>query len=196
MSTETFEADLDFDDSMQSEADKRLLVKFYTEAVHQEFASIEAGRPIYKDEHFISIRAPGTRNEVTAPASYDYQQRFPRQWAMFKRGMEQTMTGTPLAMLPWMSKSQVAELNAANCHTVEQLATMPDSASQVFMGHHSMKQRAQAFLDSAKEAAPAIKLQAELEKRDQQIAELQATVEAMLAAKKAEDSAKKVGGKT
>ena len=186
MSTATFEADLDFDESMQAEADKKLLVKFYTEAVHQEYQSIQEGRPIYKDEVFVSIRAPGSRSEVTAPATAEYQQRFPRQWAMFKRGAEQALSGTPLTMLPWLSKSQVAELNAAHCYTVEQLAGMPDSSSQAFMGHHSMKQRAQAYLDSAKEAAPTLRLQKELEQRDTQIAELQAQVAALIAAQPAQ----------
>jgi len=181
--TDTYEGNVaDFDEASQAEGDKKLLAKFFTEAVHQEFASIQAGRPIYKDEHFVSVRAPGSRSEVTAPATYEYQQRFPRQWALFKRGLEQTQSGTPLSMLPWMSKSQIAELNAVHVVTVEQLAAIPDSSGQQFMGHHSMKQRAQAYLDAAKEAAPTIRLQAELEKRDAQIAELKEAVEILKAA--------------
>jgi hypothetical protein len=89
-----------------------------------------------------------------------------------------------------MTVGQVAEFAAVGCKTVEQLVGMPDNLSQKFMGHHQIKQRAQVYLDAAKEAAPALKLQAELEKRDQQIAELKATVDAMMATKKAEQTAK------
>jgi hypothetical protein len=182
MSTETLDFAMNFEDNQQAEADKRLLVKFYTEPVHQEFASIEAGRPIYKDEEFVSIIAPGSRNTVTARATYDYQQRFPKQWAQFKAQQSQVVEGTPLHVLPWLSKSQIAEFAAFNVTTVEALANMPDSASQVFMGHHQIKQRAAAYLMAAKDAAPMIKLQSELEKRDEQIKELQAQMAAILAA--------------
>lgn len=183
MSVDTLDFVMNFEDNQQSEADKRLLVRFYTEPVHQEFASIQAGRPIYKDEDFVAITTPGSRNTVTAPATYEYQQRFADQYKRFKNSQNQVINGTPLSVLPWMSKSQVAEFAASNVHTVEALANMPDSVSHMFMGHQQIKQRAQAYLDIAKDAAPMLKLQSELEKRDAQIEELQAQMAAVLASK-------------
>jgi hypothetical protein len=105
-------------------------------------------------------------------ATPDYQMRFPRQWAHFKAGTTQDLGGTPLNQLPWLTMGQIAEFNAVGVHTVEHLVNMSDAHSQKFMGHHQIKARAQAYLDAAKDSAPAIKLQAEVQKRDEQIAEL------------------------
>jgi ABC-type enterochelin transport system substrate-binding protein len=58
------------------------------------------------------------------------------------------------------------------------------------MGHHAIKQRAAAYLAAAKENAPTLKMEAELKKRDETIAELQETVNALLAREKAANAAK------
>ena len=104
--------------------------------------------------------------------------------------MDQNVSGTPLSALTWLTQSQIAEYNALGCRTVEQLVGMSDSMASKFMGFHQIKQRAENFLSAANDAAPMLKMQAELEKRDEQIAELKQTVEALVAAKKAEQAAK------
>jgi hypothetical protein len=190
MSTETIDFAMNFEDGQQSEADKRLLVMFYRSTVKNEHKSIEAGRPIFDEIDLVKIVTPGSRDSFVGDATYEYQQRFPSQWARYKAGQEQVSSGTPLNSLPWVTIAQLEEFKAVGCHTVEQLVGMPDSVSQRFMGHHQIKQRAQAYLDAAAGAAPAIQLQAELEKRDDQIAELQSQVAAMLAAQKAASVAK------
>jgi hypothetical protein len=194
VSTATIDYNLDFQDNQQAEADKRLFVQFYKDAVKNEFKSKEAGRPIFDEHDFVRVITPGSRDTVITRVAdgSDYALRFPTQWARYKAGQNQDVTGTPLSQLPWMSVGQVAEFAAVGCRTVEQLVGMPDNLSQKFMGHHQIKQRAQVYLDAAKEAAPALKLQAELEKRDMEIAELRSMIEAMQAAKKAEQSAKVV----
>ena len=114
-----------------------------------------------------------------------YRRRFAKQYANFKAGREAAESGTPLSALVWLTPSQIMELNSLNCRTVEQLAGMSDQLSQKFMGHHAMKQRAQAYLEFAKDAAPMLKLQAELEKRDDQIATMQKQIEALAEKSKA-----------
>jgi hypothetical protein len=47
---------------------------------------------------------------------------------------------------------------------------------------HSFRQKAQAFLQAAKEAAPFTKMQAQLEERDVQIGVLQEQVKQLMAA--------------
>lgn len=181
MSTAEIDFEMNFQDEHQSEADKRLFVTFFAEAVQNESKTIEAGRPIFDDIDMIRIMFPGQRDNLVGVADYGYQQRFPRQWAQYKARQTQTVSGTPLAQVPWLTKGQVAELGFLNVHSVEQLANMPDSASQRLMNHHSLKQQAQTYLDSAAGSAPLIKMQAELAKRDEQIAELMAAVASLQA---------------
>jgi len=184
MSTEILDFAMNFEDGQQSEADKKLLVIFYRDIQKNELKSTEQGRPIFDEIDVVKIMSPGQRDSFVGDATEQYQQRFPTQWARYKAGRDQGEgSGTPLNMLPWMSMSAVAEFKALNCHTVEQLVGMPDSVSQRFMGHHQIKQRAQAYLDASKDAAPLMKLNAELEKRDDQLkqqAEVMAAMKARL----------------
>lgn len=172
MSTDVLDFALNFDASQQSEADKKLLVMFFKHLEKNEPKSVEAGRPIFDELDAIKIISPGQRDSFVGDATPEYQARFPQQWARYKAGQEQgSGSGTPLNMLPWMTQAQVAEFKAFSVTTVEQLVGMPDSVSQRFMGHHQIKQRAQAYLDAAKEQAPAMRLTAELEKRDETISQ-------------------------
>lgn len=180
MSTDALDFVMNFEDQQQSEADKKLLVIFYREVEKNENKSLDAGRPIFDEIDVIKIISPGQRDSFVGLATPQYQERFAAQWARYKAGRDQGVSGTPLNMLPWMTMAQVAEFKAMNCHTIEQLVGMPDSISQRFMGHHQIKQRAQQYLDNAKDAAPGLKLQAELERRDEQIAELQVKLDAVL----------------
>jgi hypothetical protein len=189
MSTDVLDFQMNFEDGQQSEADKRLLVLFYRSTIKNEPKSVEAGRPIFDEIDLVKIITPGSRDSLVTDATYEYQQRFPTQWARYKAGQEQISSGTPLSQLPWMSIAQVEEFKAVGCQTIEQLVGMPDSISQKFMGHHQLKQRAQAYLDAAKGNAPTLQLQAELEKRDEQIAQLTTQVNALLAAQNAAKAA-------
>lgn len=180
MSTDAIDFAMNFEDNQQSDADKRLLVLFYREPIKNEQKSIDAGRPIFDEIDLVKIITPGSRDTFVGDASEEYQRRFPSQWARYKAGREQGSSGTPLNQLPFLSMGQVAEFNAVGCTTVEHLVGMSDNLSQKFMGHFALKQRAQEYLDAAKGAAPTLKLQAELAKRDEQIAELKATVDALV----------------
>ena len=163
-------------DSLQSDDDKKLFVVFHRGYEVNEAKSVEAGRPVHDDIDLCTIRVPGQRDSVVHKVDHSLKQRFPRQWAAYQANADQAGSGTILSELPWLTPAQVADLRAVNVRTVEQLADMPDSNAHVMMGFHGLKQRAQAYLDAAKGAAPMLKLQAELESRDAQIAQLQATV--------------------
>jgi len=182
MSTASIDFAMDFDEGQQDEADKRLFVTFFSEAVQNESQTLEQGRPIFDDVDMIRIMYPGSKDTTVGVAHYGYQQRFPKQWAQYKAEQDQTTSGTPLSSVPWLTKAQVAEMLAMNLRSVEQLAGMPDNVAQRFMNHHALKQQAQAYLDAAAGAAPLLKMTAELSKRDEQIAELQAQMATLLAA--------------
>lgn len=190
MPTPEIDFAMNFESAEQSDADKKLLVVFYKDTIKNEVKSVEAGRPIFDEIDLVKIMTPGSRDSFVGDATAEYQQRFPQQWARYKSGQSQDLAGTPLKMLPWLGMGQIAELNAVGCHTVEHLAGMSDALAQKFMGHHQIRQRAQQYLDAATSNAPLLKMEAELQKRDETIAELKSAVEALTAKANATVAAK------
>ena len=191
MSTAEIDFAMDFEAHQQDEGDKKLFVQFFREAVLSEFKTTQEGRPIYDDVDMIKIHTPGSRDTVVNPVHEGYKQRFPKQWAQYVAKVDQTSSGTPLKVLPWLTTSQVAEMAYFNVHSVEQLAAMPDNMPNKPMNHQSLKQQANAFLEAAKGAAPLLKMQAELKARDEVIAEMQSTIATMKAQLAALATAKK-----
>lgn len=191
MATQEIDFAMNFEDSQQFEADKKLFVVFYTEPVRNEFETIKQGRPIFDDVHMIRIHTPGSRDTTVGVAHEGYQRRFQRQWDQYIKGVDQTTSGTPLSAVPWLTGAQVAELSFFNIKSVEQLAGMPDNVANKFPNHFSLKNQAQHFLDAAKGAAPLLQMQEELAKRDDQIAEMKVALAALTAKLDAEAAAKK-----
>ncbi len=160
--------------------DETLLVRFYLRSLQNEQKSEEAGRPIFEDVEYISIRVPGNKNSsIERPIRKDDLERFPRHYQAFKNREEAVVEGTPLESWPGVTRSQVEELRFFNVHTVEQLAEISDSNAQNFMGIQLLRTRAKTFLEAAKENANNEKMAAELASRDEQIAALQNTVSEM-----------------
>lgn len=165
--------------------DDSLLVTFAMEAMIQEHESEKAGRPIYKDTPMVWIRFPGDRTrEIKRKATREYQERFPRQWAAFQRSAAQVQEGTPLEEWGPMSKSQALNYKGANVYTVEQLASVPDSAIHT-LGHgaRQLRDKAIVWLKTSTDAAESMRVAAENQQLKDDIAALKAQV-AELAAKK------------
>ena len=151
-------------------ADSRLYVEFYRRAVHNPAKSAQEGRPIFDEKDFVKIMIPGDKySSVDTQATAQHQQRFPQQWSRYKAGQEQATSGTPLEAWPQMTVGMVASLKAINISTVEQLAELSDSNASQIMGNHDLRRRAKAFLEAAAGEAVHAKLEAELEKRDNEI---------------------------
>jgi hypothetical protein len=155
----------------------RLYVQFSTEAVLSEELSTKEGRPVHVDEEFITIIVPGDRDTICRPVRPSDREQYAAQYAAFKNKQEQPVTGTPLSVLPFLTKAQVADLLAANVRTAEQLASMSDVLAQKFMGMHGLRKRTKDFLDAAAGNAPIERLNKELETRDNTIATLQKAID-------------------
>jgi len=161
-----------------SQGESKLWVRFYVDAEQDMEATTAQGRPIFKETEFIEIRIPGNKDEIrNRPVRYSDTQEYPRQYAAFKAGLEQPVIGTPLSSIPFITKAQAAELAAVGVKTAEQLRDMSDGNAQKFLGAQALKQRVAAFLAAAEGAAPALKMQAELEKRDGEIEVLKNLIE-------------------
>lgn len=195
MATPEIDFAMNFEDNQQSDADKKLFVVFYRDAIQNHSKTVEAGRPIFDDVHMIRIHTPGSRDTLVSVADYGYQQRFARQWAQYEKGIEQTTSGTPLSAVPWLTGAQVAELLAVNIKSVEQLAGMADNVASKFMNHHELKRQAANFLEAAKGAAPMLKMQEELRSRDETISQMQETLKALQTQIDAQKALNKVASK-
>lgn len=183
--TPVFE-DAIYEDGQQYKDDAKLIVAFYTKPVRNNFKSDQEGRPIFEDREFIKIIIPGNRDVTDAPVTDAYRQRFAQKYAAYKANKAQEVVGTPLSELPWMGASQVAEFNALNIRTVEQLVELPDVHAQKFMGYSMLKERCQRFLKAAAGEAPDLKLEREnaelkatVKRQSEAIAELQAQMKAL-----------------
>jgi len=124
------------------------------------------GIPIFKDVEFVRIKIVGDpKTELVAPANdpttdpetrqrMTYKERFPRHYEAFKAGQE-TIDGTPLAELPGITASRIANFKARNVHSIESLAMLDGEALKgLGMGAREMKNQAQAWLDNARSGAP------------------------------------------
>jgi len=154
---------MDFESNREHEGDSKLFVVFYKATTLNDEKSLEAGRPVHDEVDLIKIVTPGQRDSVVAYATYDYQQRFPKQWAQYKANHSQVGSGTPLSEVSFLTMAQIADLKAMNVHTVEQLAGMADSQAHAFMGFQSLKARAQTYMEAAAGNAPLLKLQAQID---------------------------------
>lgn len=151
--------------------DSQLYVKFYMGVKKDKKASLEAGRPIFKDVPFVQIMAPGNKDSIIdRPADDMDKARFAEQYKRFMANQEQTPEGTPLTEWPELTRSQIEEFKYMGVHTVEQLAGMSDGNAQGMMGLQALKQKAQAYLDGFNEKdAKIAELEARLAQMEQEM---------------------------
>ncbi len=132
--------------------DSKVWAEFYNRAMIDGLASKDAGRTITKDVPHVKIIQPGeSRLSVyDQPATNDDAARFPRQWAAFKAGAEQTVAGSPLSLLFPQSPATVDNLNRCGIRTIEMLAAANDAALQEMgMGARSFQEKAKQYLQQA-----------------------------------------------
>lgn len=132
--------------------DTKVFAEFYTRAVVDGVASREAGRTIKKDVPYIRIIQPGESRLGTydQPATDADAARFPRLWAAYKQGQQQTMNGSPLSLLFPDNPSIVDNLRQSGVFTVEQLADMQLGQLQgLGMGGQTFQDKAKAYLAAA-----------------------------------------------
>jgi hypothetical protein len=189
MSTMEFDGQV-YGEGQQYEDDKRLLVQFFMTAVQDKAASEAEGRPIFKEVPNVRIITPGSRDVMVTRATEGYQRRFARHWERFKQQADQNIDGTRLEEVPWLTVGTIQELKAVNVHSLEALASMPDSAINKMMGMVGFRQKARNFIENAKAQVPFVKMQAQLDERDNQIATMQEQINQLMAANAAAKAAK------
>ena len=141
-----------------------LAVHFYMEALRDDDASVEQGRPIYRDVEMIEKRVRGDRNNIVQrPARPEDKREYRDAYAAFKDNADQAVVGTPLAQWPIIGKAMLEELKYLGFHTVEQLSEASDAVCSKMAGLQTYKQKALAYLEIAKgSTAPLEKLTAQV----------------------------------
>jgi hypothetical protein len=163
--------------------DSRLNVKFYQRAINNEFKSALEGRPIMEMRDFILIEVPGDNLTVIDTFAVDeHKQRFPVQWARYQN--EKTdgdIEGTLLNDWPVLNAAIAAELKHFKFYTVEQVAAASDAQLNTLgmsagMSPLALRDKAKAYLGSAKDTALVQQQADELSKRDAVIARMEAQI--------------------
>lgn len=148
--------------------DDKLIVQFYDRPVIDQAKSDAEGRPIFHEACYVRIITPGDKDNIVDRPMWEKhdEMRFPKAWERYQKKLGDKFEGTPLDQWPPMTRTQVLEFKYFNIFTVEQLANVPDSIGQKFMGIGMLKKKAADFLALAKDTAHANLLRTELEKRD------------------------------
>lgn len=164
---------------INSEADKKLIVTFRNHQVPNEERSKTEGRPIYDDMEVCDIRFPGNSkvwgcfpaDEAEPNATREmrrpvpYKEVFAGPYAQFKAMAPQTVAGTPLSELPFLTEGKRMELRAVNIHTAEHLAALEGAnLAALGMGGREWKTQAIAYLENATGSAKVTSMALEIER--------------------------------
>jgi hypothetical protein len=160
---------------------------FFLEPVTNPRKSAEAGRPICDDEERVRLFVAGDPyNQVVHPVNQAMRERFPDAYRAFKEKREMHIEGTPIRQWALLTPANIAEFEAIKIFSVEGLAQIPDSSLQRVMGLREWREKAKAWLATAKDSAAAVKyaeenvrLNDEIGDLKRQMAELGAQVAAM-----------------
>lgn len=152
-------------------------VRFETRSIEDRNATLEAGHYVGKDVVYALITPAGSKDCIEKVAD-DWivglkeavqQDRFPESWlreykaalAAYIEGREAPLNGTAVEDLPNISPSHARICIDIGVRTVEQLAESNEETLQrIGMGGRALKQRAQAWLDSADQGKASAELEA------------------------------------
>ena len=163
--------------------DSQLNVKFYQKAIQNEFKTALEGRPIMEMRDFIIIEVPGnTLSVIDTFAAQEHKDRFPVQYARYmNEKTDGDIEGTLLHDWPVLNAAVAAELKHFKFYTVEQIAQASDAQLNTLgmaagMSPLALRDKAKAYLGSAKDTALVQQQADELSKRDEIIARMEAQI--------------------
>lgn len=156
-------------------------LRIWRDAAQNKFLSEREGRAIYDEVIYAEVISPGSRDstpvfelirvcakEMNHPAplyglKYEEYKTFIEDFEK-SEGNDASLSGTPLAQWPEMTRTMVAALKAQHIFTVDALAALPDTKLYVVgPDGRSWREKAIAYVESAKSGAYATELAAKLE---------------------------------
>jgi phytoene dehydrogenase-like protein len=181
-------------------------VTFELRSVEDREKSIEAGHVVFKDVAYAVITPQGGNlvvdREVT-PWLADLHKRgdenaehYEKLYEAWKAGNDAPVDGTRVQDWPSITPAQVDQLKHAHCLSVEDLAAANEGMlSRIGMGGRALKQKAQAWLDSANNTGKAAEelqsLRILTEEQSETIETMKAKIAALEAAQNVQKSPRK-----
>lgn len=156
--------------------------RFFKVPVKNGPKSEAAGSDIFQEEVHVQILMPG--DSLSSPVrrvrladgqliGKEWTTGFPREWALFEAGRDQTPDGTALSEWPPCSISLQATLKAIHIHTVEMLAEANEAAlDRIGIGARELQAKARAFLEVRAETASSMRHAAEAERAREAMAKM------------------------
>ncbi len=145
-------------------------------------ATEREGRPMFRDRETVLLLVAGDPyNVVSKPVDDLIKRRFPEAYQRWSanRADGESVSGTPLRMWPMISTAEIASLHALNIFNVEGLATVADVNLARSPTLRALRAKAESWLAEAKTGAEAMRLRAELEKRDDALSDALAQIQAL-----------------
>jgi len=160
----------------------KMAVFFHAVQIKNNYKSELEKRPIFEEKIYLKKLVPGDSTLVVdRPMRETDMEEFPIEWARFEQKKEQKADGTPIDAWAAISETQKAEFKALHIFTIDQFATLPDSAGNKIMGFNELRAKAQAFIGAAQDSQLMDKIRAEtdekLKAQEVEMAALRAMIE-------------------
>lgn len=141
--------------SNATEKKDTVVPRFFKAGIKNDARSAKEGRLICDDVEMVTTIIPGDR--LTKPSfvvTDVHRQRWPNEYAAFKRGEEIAQSGTPLEHWPLMTTARVMELKAVGILSVDMLADVSDAnLGALGPNGRDLREQAKSYIAAAKDGA-------------------------------------------
>jgi hypothetical protein len=151
-------------EEMTAAYNKGVTPVFMNHLVPDPERSSEEGRPMFKNEEIAILFVAGDPNNRVPIEMRVAQERFPTHYEKWKSKQEERhISGTPLRSWAALSAQEVAEFEALAIYNVEGLANLADTNISRHPSLRAYREKAKAYIATAKDSAASVKLAAENE---------------------------------
>lgn len=160
----------------------------------------ENGLPVFRTVELVELLIAGDKgNAPEKKVTQDIKNQFPNEYAIWKSkkiNPDMIGDGIPLSLWPLIPTEMAKALEFMNVFTVQQLAALSDSAISKpgAIGLRDMREKAKAFIDSAKSAAPIAKLEVENKDLRQKLELMQSQMEQLMQAVQEKEKTSEASG--
>lgn len=161
---------------------------FFIEPIPDDKATEESGAVRMREQEMVRIVVAGDMlNVATSPVTEELKVRFSTQYEAWKqKRIELHIEGTPLKNWPMIPAIRIAEFNAVGIFSVENLSAVADTNLGRLVDGRIWREKAIAWLASAKDNGAAAKYAAENERMRNDMAEMQKKIDELVAASQEE----------
>lgn len=127
-------------------------IEIYEKPIKDEEASEKSDTPVFKSSTYIRKKVPNSRDVYDQPVKSTDRDRYPDLFDAYDAGKTTVIEGMPLEEWPKLDVSSCETLKAANVFTVEQCASMSESAKhRLPLGLRDIGAKATEWLNKSKE---------------------------------------------